>query len=55
MGGELEVRNESCERCNRDFGMAETAMKEATTPLLNLRVGWQPAPPETNSASAVKA
>src|SRR2546425_7765848 len=36
MGGELEVRNGSCERCNRDFGVAEAAMKEATTPLLNL-------------------
>jgi hypothetical protein len=36
MGGELEVRNGSCERCNCDFGVAEAAVKEATTPLLNL-------------------
>jgi len=36
MGGELEVRNGSCERCNRDFGVAEAAIKEAATPLLNL-------------------
>ena len=36
MGGELEVRNGSCERCNRDFGVAEAAMKEAVRPLLNL-------------------
>lgn len=36
MGGELEVRNGSCERCNHDFGVAEAAMKEATAPLLNL-------------------
>ena len=36
MGGELVVRNGSCERCNRDFGLAEAAIKEATTPLLNL-------------------
>ena len=32
MGGELEVRNGSCERCNCDFGVAEAAMKGATTP-----------------------
>jgi hypothetical protein len=36
MGGELEVRNGSCTRCNGDFGVAEAALKEATTPLLNL-------------------
>jgi hypothetical protein len=36
MGGKLEVRNGSCERCNREFGVAEAAVKEATTPLLNL-------------------
>ena len=36
MGGELEVRNGSCKRCNGDFGVAEAALKEATTPLLNL-------------------
>lgn len=36
MGGELEVRNGSCKRCNRDFGVAEAALKTATTPLLNL-------------------
>ena len=36
MGGALEVRNGSCELCNRDFGVSEAAMKEATTPLLNL-------------------
>jgi len=36
MGGELVVRNGSCERCNCDFGVAEAAIKEATTPLLNL-------------------
>src|ERR1700686_2145021 len=36
MGGELEVRNGSCERCNRDFGIAEAALKKATIPLLNL-------------------
>jgi hypothetical protein len=34
MGGELEVRNGSCTRCNGDFGVAEAALKEATTPLL---------------------
>jgi hypothetical protein len=36
MGGGLEVRNGSCKRCNGDFGVAEAALKEATTPLLNL-------------------
>ena len=32
----MEIRNGSCEDCNRDFGVAEAAIKEATTPLLNL-------------------
>jgi hypothetical protein len=36
MGGELEVRNGSCKRCNRDFSVAEAALKKATIPLLNL-------------------
>ena len=36
MGGELEVAGGSCTRCNGDFGVAEAALKEATTPLLNL-------------------
>ena len=36
MGGELEVRRGSCGPCNRDFGVVEAAIKEATTPLLNL-------------------
>lgn len=36
MGGELEVRKGSCNRCNAAFGVAEAALKEATTPLLNL-------------------
>ena len=36
MGGELVIRNGSCERCNRDFGVAEAVVKEAITPLLNL-------------------
>jgi hypothetical protein len=36
MGGELEVRNGSCKRCNGDFGVAEAALKKATIPLLNL-------------------
>ncbi len=36
MGGELEVPGGSCARCNGNFGVAEAALKEATTPLLNL-------------------
>jgi hypothetical protein len=36
MGGELEVRNGSCTRCNGRFGKAEARLKIATTPLLNL-------------------
>src|SRR5271167_26340 len=36
MGGELEVRNGSCERCNRDFGVAGASVRESTRPLLNL-------------------
>lgn len=36
IGGELEVRNGSCERCNREFGQAEAAIKDPITPLLNL-------------------
>jgi hypothetical protein len=36
MGGELEVRNGSCKRCNRELGVAEAALKKSTTPLLNL-------------------
>lgn len=36
MGGELEVREGSCETCNRDFGVSEAAIREATAPLLNL-------------------
>jgi hypothetical protein len=36
MGGDLEVRDGSCKRCNREFGRAEAAIKDATTPLLNL-------------------
>jgi hypothetical protein len=36
LGGDLEVRNGSCDRCNRDFSVAEAALKQAITPLLNL-------------------
>jgi|ERR1700739_1735724 len=36
MGGRPEVRRASCDRCNRIFGVAEAAIKDATTPLLNL-------------------
>lgn len=36
MGGELKVRNGSCERCNGDFSIAEATLKKATTPVLNL-------------------
>src|SRR4029077_16482979 len=36
MGGRLEVRRASCDKCNRIFGVAEAAIKNATTPLLNL-------------------
>ncbi len=36
MGGDLEVPNGSCERCNREFGVDEAAVKNATVPLLNL-------------------
>ncbi len=36
MGGELEVRKGSCKTCNNSFGVAEAAIKDATTPLLNL-------------------
>lgn len=36
MGGELKVRNGSCDPCNRELGLAEATLKEATTPLLNL-------------------
>jgi hypothetical protein len=36
MGGRLEVRRASCDKCNRIFGVAEAAVKTATTPLLNL-------------------
>jgi hypothetical protein len=36
MGGKLEVKDGSCERCNGDFGEAEAAVKQATAPLLNL-------------------
>jgi hypothetical protein len=36
MGGGLKVRHGSCERCNREYSIAEAALKEATIPLLNL-------------------
>jgi HNH endonuclease len=36
MGGELEVRNASCKRCNGEFGVAEAALKKSMTHLLNL-------------------
>jgi hypothetical protein len=36
MGGDLEVRDGSCRTCNKDFGIAEAALKRATIPLLNL-------------------
>jgi hypothetical protein len=36
MGGRLEARRASCDKCNRIFGVAEAAIKDATTPLLNL-------------------
>ena len=36
MGGELKVPNGSCDRCNREYGIAEAALKQATIPLLNL-------------------
>ena len=36
MGGELTVKNGSCDRCNEIFGRAEATIKDATIPLLNL-------------------
>ena len=36
MGGKLEVRRGSCERCNKEFGVAEGKLQKVTTPLLNL-------------------
>lgn len=36
MGGRLEVRRASCDKCNRMFGVAEAVIKDATKPLLNL-------------------
>src|SRR6185437_8699609 len=36
MGGRLVVKDGSCDRCNRIFGHAEAAIKDKTTPLLNL-------------------
>src|SRR5258708_8836848 len=36
MGGELEVRNGSCKRCNGEFCVAEAALKKSMTHLLNL-------------------
>lgn len=36
MGGELQVRNGSCVGCNREYSLAEAALKEATIPILNL-------------------
>jgi hypothetical protein len=36
MGGELEVPNGSCRRCNQEFGAAEAELKGPITPLLNL-------------------
>jgi hypothetical protein len=36
MGGELEVRNGSCETHNGKFAVDEATLKDATTPLLNL-------------------
>src|ERR1700724_1598353 len=36
IGGDLKVRNGSCDRCNREFSVAEAALKQAITPLLNL-------------------
>jgi hypothetical protein len=36
MGGELKVPNGSCERCNREYSIAEAALKQATIPLLNV-------------------
>lgn len=36
MGGKLVITNGSCKKCNRTLGSAESAIKKATTPLLNL-------------------
>ena len=36
MGGELTVKNGSCNTCNESFGRAEATIKDATIPLLNL-------------------
>lgn len=36
IGGELEVRSGSCETHNKKFAIDEAALKDATTPLLNL-------------------
>lgn len=36
MGGELVVRNGSCKRCNREFSLAEAALKKSMVHLLNL-------------------
>jgi hypothetical protein len=36
MGGEVTVKNGSCDRCNEIFGRAEATIKHATIPLLNL-------------------
>jgi hypothetical protein len=36
MGGELVVRNGSCKHCNREFSLAEAALKKSIVHLLNL-------------------
>lgn len=36
ISGELIVKDGSCETCNREFGVAEAALKRASTPLFNL-------------------
>ena len=36
IGGKLKLASGSCDRCNREFGKAESAVKNATRELLNL-------------------
>jgi hypothetical protein len=36
MGGELEVKDGSCRRCNGEFAVLEGKLKDATAPLLHL-------------------
>jgi hypothetical protein len=36
MGGQIELRNGSCQACNGDFAIAEGVLKNETVPILNL-------------------